>query len=280
MDCTFTVFVEDGEDPSVVCADNVTKVLPKGAAEVTLPLAEMWPASMYDNSGWPVDVLEPVSSLLLGPGRYAQRVIVADAWGRQSRCTVHVAIVDNEPPDLICPSLNNVTLPSGSETVAVTWGDSFAKDNHKVNLLSFSHNSGSQFAVGTTQVTATARDVSGNEASCQFNVSVLPLSGTVTGSHASGISASVVGGAVAGVVLAIAVVALVGLARHHHVRKKKPQNWEEVFRLMDELSGTTVPLLEPREIRRPAILIHEELGRGAFGIVCKVSGRRADASSD
>ncbi len=62
----------------------------------------------------------------------------------------------------------------GSPGTVVTWEEPTATDNSGVVALSErSHAPGSFFIVGTTDVTYTFTDVSGNQAQCTFTVTVV-----------------------------------------------------------------------------------------------------------
>jgi hypothetical protein len=78
---------------------------------------------------------------------------------------------DTEAPIIECPSdiiLDNDAGACG----AIASFEATASDNCEGAEVTYSPASGSLFAVGTTEVTATATDASGNETSCTFNVTV------------------------------------------------------------------------------------------------------------
>ena len=83
--------------------------------------------------------------------------------------------VDTTPPTLIgCPSSSvRATAPAGQMSTEVVLPVITASDNSDPNpSVVQSHSSGDVFNVGTTQVTVTATDASGNQATCSFNVVV------------------------------------------------------------------------------------------------------------
>src|SRR5207249_403351 len=92
--------------------------------------------------------------------------------GNASTCSFTVTVLDNQPPQITCPANRTVnTAPSGC-TSNVTFAVS-ATDNCTVTNISSSPASGFAFPVGTTTVTSTARDSSGNASTCSFTVTVL-----------------------------------------------------------------------------------------------------------
>jgi len=91
-----------------------------------------------------------------------------------STCTFTVSVTDNQPPTIgACPS--NITTdenPPGSGSATVTYATPSSSDNCPGQTVNCVPASGSSFSVGTTTVTCTAMDTSGNTASCQFTVTV------------------------------------------------------------------------------------------------------------
>lgn len=80
--------------------------------------------------------------------------------------------VDVTPPVITCPSDISVNTGSGIATAAVTWDAVNATDNSDAVMAATDISSGSNFVVGDTVITAIATDGSGNEATCNFTVTV------------------------------------------------------------------------------------------------------------
>jgi hypothetical protein len=82
-----------------------------------------------------------------------------------------VTVVDNTPPMIVPPPEQTVSTadPAG---VIVDYPPPIVSDRVKVADVNCSHPSGSQFSVGTTVVTCTAIDQSGNAATTSFRVIV------------------------------------------------------------------------------------------------------------
>ncbi len=99
-------------------------------------------------------------------------VTVTDSEGCTAECSVTLTTADdNTNPTITCPGTINQNNDPGSCGAAVTF-QATADDNCPGVTVTYSHQPGSFFPVGTTAVTATATDASGNQASCQFNVIV------------------------------------------------------------------------------------------------------------
>ncbi|MDQ3805757.1 MAG: PxKF domain-containing protein, partial [Acidobacteriota bacterium] len=110
------------------------------------------------------------------PGTYTITYTATDDAGNAATAVTRtVNVVDTTPPVIACPPDITVYLPLNSTAVsmpvsfAVTAGDSC----DAAPAVALSHAPGSIFPVGTTTVTATATDDSGNSSSCSFDVTVL-----------------------------------------------------------------------------------------------------------
>lgn len=81
-------------------------------------------------------------------------------------------LVDRTPPTVTCPA--NVGAEATSATGAsVTYPAATATDNRTASpSITYSRASGTVFPLGMTSVTATARDLNGNTATCAFTVTV------------------------------------------------------------------------------------------------------------
>ncbi|HSB10114.1 MAG TPA: DUF4394 domain-containing protein [Blastocatellia bacterium] len=90
-------------------------------------------------------------------------------------CAFTVTVNDNQPPSITCPTnvttVSAVACPPTSSTV-VTFTTPTATDNCPGVVTVCNPPSGGTLPVGTTTVTCTATDGSGNTAACSFSVSV------------------------------------------------------------------------------------------------------------
>ncbi|HEV2828261.1 MAG TPA: HYR domain-containing protein, partial [Pyrinomonadaceae bacterium] len=85
--------------------------------------------------------------------------------------TFTVTVNDTQPPTITCPA-NIVAQTAPNATSAVVNYAATGSDNCAGNVLSYNPPSGSTFPLGTTTVTATNTDASGNTATCSFTVTV------------------------------------------------------------------------------------------------------------
>lgn len=172
--CTFNVTVVDNLAPVLQsCPANITvNTEPQKCSAVVrfnLPTAT-------DNCPGDVRVTSSVQSgATFQKGTTPVTVTATDAAGNQTICMFNVTVVDKEAPAIICPPDVTQVADSGQCSAAVNFDLlKIAANNCRDGITtSFSHASGSTFPIGTTTVTATATDESGNSASCSFTVTVV-----------------------------------------------------------------------------------------------------------
>jgi ELWxxDGT repeat protein len=176
--CTFSVAVRDRTAPAIACApvDPLEATEPRGAAvtfgAVATDAVTPVPAITYATPGGsvsPGDFL-PVGTTIV-------TATAADAAGNLSTCDIAVIVRDTIAPTIGCAAPEPVEATSNGAahvTFDVTAADSVTVPPELVYTTAadaFVH-SGDPFPVGTTDVTATARDAAGNSARCQFQVVV------------------------------------------------------------------------------------------------------------
>ncbi|MBK6990137.1 MAG: HYR domain-containing protein [Bacteroidetes bacterium] len=99
---------------------------------------------------------------------------VTDDIGCTSTCSSTITVADNVDPVFSgCLSSFSINNDPGMCGQYVSWTDPTASDNCSVSSFTQTHTSGSIFPIGTTTVTYTAVDPSGNQAVCSFDVTVV-----------------------------------------------------------------------------------------------------------
>ncbi|WNG50486.1 HYR domain-containing protein [Archangium minus] len=121
-----------------------------------------------DNGPSPLSVSQSPDASF-GPGRHAVTLTASDGEA-SAQCVGTVTVVDTTKPSITCPLAVDVKIGSGLG-LSVQYAVS-AKDNCGPVPVSCSHPSGSLFLLGLTNVTCTAKDTSGNTASCDFGIRV------------------------------------------------------------------------------------------------------------
>ncbi|MBI4854932.1 MAG: HYR domain-containing protein [Acidobacteria bacterium] len=89
------------------------------------------------------------------------------------QCSFTITVIDNEPPKITCPTDIIVNNSPGQASALVNFPSPRAMDNCGINRVVFDPPTGSLFPIGTTTVSLTAFDTSGNRAACFFRVIVL-----------------------------------------------------------------------------------------------------------
>jgi HYR domain len=173
---TQLVVVADTTPPSATCPPDVMFNTDPGVCTFTYTNGTVnfnaSTLSVTDNCGGNVFLTNNAPSSLVFPKGTNFVVWTAiDTCGNSASCTEKVIVVDNQAPIMICPG-NILTSANNPDGAVVTFAPS-ATDNCGGSVpVICAHASGSVFGIGTTLVSCTATDSSGNVASCSFNVTV------------------------------------------------------------------------------------------------------------
>jgi len=177
--CTFDVTVVDTTPPVfLACPDDMERHCEAGGTLVAFDalaedLSGAATIACEDQDGRSVDP----AGTLFGVGAHTVTCTATDGSGNVATCAFLVTVIDDDAPVIVCPddivagnepgecfafvafevTATDECDPSAGVTCQAPWGPV---------------QSGDAFPVGTTTVTCTARDHSGNEASCAFNVTV------------------------------------------------------------------------------------------------------------
>jgi len=165
--CTFSVTVVDTEAPVVASLTNITANTAPGLCDAKVSFA----TTATDNCGTPTIVYSPASGSVFAKGTTTVTATATDAAGNSASTIFTVTVVDSEKP--VIASLTDIAVNTALGTCGapVSFATT-ATDNCPGVTVSYSPASGSVFAKGTTTVTATATDASGNSASTNFTVTV------------------------------------------------------------------------------------------------------------
>jgi gliding motility-associated-like protein len=185
--CSFTVTIEDNTLPVISSCgvNNSDTVNTNSGVCHYLNIGTNWDPTVSDNCGIS-EVTYVLSGATSGTGTSLNNVIfnkgmttviwtVEDVNGNIQTCSYSIHVIDNEPPSLVnCP--NNVTSPTGIGLCGntVNWSLPIPTDNCAASMTS-NFNPGQYFNVGSTIVTYTATDESGNSSTCSFQVNVQDL---------------------------------------------------------------------------------------------------------
>ncbi|MFY0575805.1 HYR domain-containing protein [Cystobacter fuscus] len=105
-----------------------------------------------------------------GPGRHAVTLIASDG-AASAQCVGSVTVVDETPPSISCPLALEAKIRLGELGVSLQYAVS-SRDACGPAPVTCSIPPGTIFLPGLTKVTCTAKDASGNTASCDFGIRV------------------------------------------------------------------------------------------------------------
>jgi uncharacterized repeat protein (TIGR01451 family) len=166
--CTFTVTVKDSQPPTITCPADVTVNANPGACfasgvNLGAPTASGTCSSVTVSNNAPAQF--PV-------GTNVVTWTAVDLSGNTATCQQRVIVKDNQPPVITCPTNIIVNTAAGQCSSNVAFTVTAVDACGAVTNLVSAPASGSAFPVGTTTVTNTATDNSGNTSVCTFTVTV------------------------------------------------------------------------------------------------------------
>lgn len=172
--CSFTVKVNDTQNPVIICPANITRSTDPGLCSA---IVSPGLATATDNcpgttvTGTRSDALALTASYPKGITTITWKA--TDASGNMATCLQTITVNDNEKPKIICPAnVTAVTPKPGDPSTIVNFQAPMVTDNCPGATVACLPPSGSSFSAGTTPVTCTATDTSGNTAGCSFTVTV------------------------------------------------------------------------------------------------------------
>ncbi len=172
--CSFTVTVNDTQAPSITCPANITRSTDPNLCSAVVA----YPAPVVSDNcpGVGAPVCNPPSGATFPKGTTTVSCTVSDASGNQASCSFTVTVNDTQPSSITCPANITTQTPNpGDACVVVNYPPPVFGDNCPGATVVCTPPSGSCFPLGTTTVTCTATDMSGNTATCTFKVKVFDL---------------------------------------------------------------------------------------------------------
>ncbi len=168
---TFTVTVEDTTAPTVAAHANVTAEATSAAGAIVTYA----PGSAIDAvTASPAIAYSQNSGTVFPIGVTTVTITALDAANNMGSGTFTVTMEDTTAPMVAAHA--NVTVEATSPSGAiVNYSPAMATDAVGVQSLTYSKNSGTNFPIGTTTVTATATDGANNSGMASFTVTVTPL---------------------------------------------------------------------------------------------------------
>ncbi|HJQ24568.1 MAG TPA: Calx-beta domain-containing protein [Blastocatellia bacterium] len=159
--------------PSINCPAPIILAAAQGQCQAVASFAP----TTSDNCALASVVCAPASGTAFPVGTTTVSCTATDTAGNTASCSFVVKVNDTQPPAFAqgCPASINavaqITCPM-TTSQAVSYQTPAVTDNCAGATVSCVPPSGSVFTVGTTSVSCTATDASGNTASCSFAVKV------------------------------------------------------------------------------------------------------------
>jgi hypothetical protein len=171
--CSFTVTIIDNQNPIITgCPSPIVKNTDPGICTTTAT----WVAPTASDNCPGVSMTSNYAPGATFPkGVTTVTYTATDASNNTTICTFTVTVNDIELPVISnCP--NNITVNAATDlcSATVTWTEPTASDNCMVSSFNKTP-AGNTFNVGTTSVTYTATDMSGNTKTCSFTVTVVDI---------------------------------------------------------------------------------------------------------
>ncbi len=172
--CSFTVTVNDNQNPSISCPGNISVNNDAGICGSVQTFSN---ANASDNcsiaSVTQIAGLSSGSTFPVGSSTVTFRA--TDASGNTADCSFTVTVTDSEDPSISCPGNISVNNDAGQCGANVSWSVPTGTDNcpSPVTVQTAGGASGSFFAAeSTTTITYEVTDGAGNTDDCSFTVSV------------------------------------------------------------------------------------------------------------
>ncbi|XP_033096234.1 uncharacterized protein LOC117100567 isoform X3 [Anneissia japonica] len=177
--CSFNVTVIDDTRPLLNCPDDFRMI----STDPGKPYSTIrWNVTATDNSG-PVNLncsRESGDHFNVVWPTVEENVtcIARDQYDNIASCIFFVLIYDDEPPEIVCPRDFNLTTDVGHPTAAVEWTVKYTDNTESLYNVNISgtgtsyDQTGTEFAIGITEVEYIVGDVFGNINNCSFMVSV------------------------------------------------------------------------------------------------------------
>ena len=172
-ECSFTVSVQKMETLALNCPEDmvVNMVLDKCEATVEYSM----PTVNNDLSDVKISLADgKKSGENFEQGITEVRYEATHPLGVPTECAFKVKVIDKEEPIILCPDDEVRILEPGEKTMVVTYAKAEVSDNCGVAEVKLTEGleSGAKFPIGVMTGYFTAKDKSGNTASCRFRIKV------------------------------------------------------------------------------------------------------------
>lgn len=177
--CNATVTVQDVTPPTMSCQNITIALDASGTAFITPQDVD---SGTFDACGLSSVSIDVSNFNCTNLGSNTVVLTASDIYGNTASCTATVTVVDMIDPSVNCPSNQTVIAGTGNMYIVPDYfaeGLANASDNCTNPITSVTQNPlpGSSVGVGTTTVSITVSDSSGNSDTCSFQLIVDPILG-------------------------------------------------------------------------------------------------------
>lgn len=170
--CSFLVTIRDTAAPIIICPGDIT-VSPDGSPNCGASVQFDLPTA-FDNCDLDLVISgDSMPGAIFPAGTTQVNYDAEDDGGNVASCSFLVTVVDNVAPILTCPA--DSIMPATQDTCGAfpIWADVTATDDCDASVTPTSaFQPGEFFSVGSTVVTYSATDQSGNTGICSFTITV------------------------------------------------------------------------------------------------------------
>ncbi|XP_033097160.1 mucin-12-like [Anneissia japonica] len=174
---TITIIVDDSPPTIINSPDDIVATVDLGVTSTSVTWDE---PTASDESGAVTQVgpnFQPGSVFSLGTSLVSYTFV--DQFGNTAISQFSITVQseeDTEPPFIYgCSGDISAILPSGADSVTVSWTTPTATDNSGFFTSESNYAPGDSFTKGTTAIEYIFRDDTGNQAMCNFNIFVTDL---------------------------------------------------------------------------------------------------------
>ena len=174
ISCSFMVEVKDAEPPLLTCPADISTGTALNQCSAVVIYDN--PAATDNCPGAIASVCNPPSGSSFPRGTTTVTCSASDKAGVTGFCAFTVTVVDQQAPAITCPAnVLTITQAPGATGTVVNFAPSVMDNCAAEAVTVCAPASGSVFPIGTTSVTCTVTDTSGNAATCAFTVTVFDV---------------------------------------------------------------------------------------------------------
>ncbi len=176
--CTVNQTVVDDTDPVItVCASTPANIPANNFCQGTAPDLTGSVTATDNCTASPIITQSPAAGATLGLGTTTITLTATDGSGNTATCTVNQTVVDDTDPTIVVCASTPANIPANNfcqGTAPDLTGSVTATDNCTASpVITQSPAAGATLGLGTTTITLTATDSSGNTATCTVNQTVV-----------------------------------------------------------------------------------------------------------